>query len=112
MWTMLTSIPGATVIAEHNLEALDEPYWYEVNTLFGDGGIIERHFDGSTKEMHQSVGYYVSISSTPDNAVRLCLHLIQNLEIIYDKYVVGVSVPHKRASGGLADSRRHSITTF
>jgi hypothetical protein len=84
------AIIGAKVIADHNFEALDEPFWRDWNTLFGNGGIIERLFDGSMKEKYLKLGPFVSISAVPDTTERFCLHLLQNVQDIYDKYVVGV----------------------
>lgn len=88
---MLTSTPGALVIAERNFEALDEPYWHDLETWVGDGGIIEQNFDGLTKKKLQEVGCFASLSSPPDNVEHICLRLIRDTVYTFDNYVVGVS---------------------
>jgi DNA transposition AAA+ family ATPase len=60
--------------------------------MVADGGIIDQNFSCSKKEKFQGAGYYVSLSIPPDNVERLCLRLLQDVERIYDKYILGVSL--------------------
>jgi hypothetical protein len=80
------------IIAEHNFEALDEPYWHDLGTLLDDGGLVAQNFGDWTKEKQQEVGHFASLSRLPDNAENFCLHRIQNMERFYDKYIVGVGL--------------------
>ena len=95
--------------AEHHVEELDEPYWHDIEALLGDGGIIERNFDRLTREKLREAGHYASLSTPPDNAERVCLHFIQDVERIYSIYIVGVSLIYERHSDRLTSIGVHSL---
>jgi hypothetical protein len=80
----------AKVIADHTWETFEEPFRWDLETLVGDGGIIECAFDSSMKKKCQEAGSHISVSPVPDNAERFCLHLVQDIERIYNKYIAGV----------------------